>query len=194
MGVVASGLSATPSKYRGKYRGAMSIAGSPKYFLDDLSVGAIRAELLDGFEIRRYVGSVSGLKFWGDQLFAWPSLAQRGHHSHVSPNTPIFGVLLRPIPECLHHCTIAPLGDSSCTNRHMEGGFANPNSAQAWGASASCRQPRNGPAGHVVRPANLGQRLLAMIAALDRLGLRPIFTPRALAWSRPSPARGFACP
>jgi hypothetical protein len=109
MGVVASGLSATPSKYRGKYRGAMSIAGSPKYFLDDLSVGAIRAELLDGFEIRRYVGSVSGLKFWGDQLFAWPSLAQRGHHSHVSPNTPIFGVLLRPIPECLHHCTIAPL-------------------------------------------------------------------------------------
>jgi hypothetical protein len=32
-------------------------------------------------------------------------------------------------------------------------------------------KPPNRPAGHVVRPANLGKRFLAMIAAVDRLAL-----------------------
>ena len=61
----------------------------------------------------------------------------------------------------------------------------------------SQREPRNRPAAHVVGSRNLRERLLAMIATPDRfallvggeLGRRPIFTPRALARSRPSPVR-----
>jgi len=40
-----------------------------------------------------------------------------------------------------------------------------------WKIAHSLRQPRNRPAGHVVTAANRGQRLLAMIAALDRFAL-----------------------
>ncbi|HXW72430.1 MAG TPA: hypothetical protein VEK34_13480 [Methylocella sp.] len=56
-------------------------------------------------------------------------------------------------------------------------------------------KPRNRPAAHVVTAANLRKRLVAVIAAMDRLALlvlgelRPSFTPRALARSRPSLVR-----